>query len=167
MLKTPLFTRFQPKKSDENLPKPQKYFFKFLFVLKPKNWRKQIWSRIEFYNMWYVYLIFEVSRTEKSQNIEFRDFPLFLIFAHFALIRCQNINKQPQHRPWGIQHCSSSSFSPLLTALDDTLHQLGTKIYIKLLLHRPWGMIPHERWRSPHLRWLLVHGGGVRIPCRY
>ena len=32
--------------------------------------------------MWYVYLTFEVSWTEKSQNIEFPDFPLFLIFAH-------------------------------------------------------------------------------------
>ena len=87
MLKTPLFTRFQPKKSDENLPKPQKYFFQFFFVLKPKNWRKQIWSRIEFYNMWYVYLTFEVSWTEKSQNIEFPDFPLFLNFAHFSIAK--------------------------------------------------------------------------------
>ena len=84
MLKTPLFTRFQPKKSDENLPKPQKYFFQFFFVLKPKNWRKQIWSRIEFYNMWYVYLTFEVSWAEKSQNKEFPDFPLFLIFAQIT-----------------------------------------------------------------------------------
>ena len=97
MLKTPLFTRFQPKKSDENLPKPQKYFFQFFFVLKPKNWRKQIWSRIEFYNMWYVYLTFEVSWTEKSQNIEFPDFPLFLIFAQLWLTpeECRQVEARP------------------------------------------------------------------------
>ena len=31
--------------------------------------------------MLYVYLTFDVFWTEKSQNIEFPDFPLFLIFA--------------------------------------------------------------------------------------
>ena len=100
MLKTPLFTRFQPKKSDENLPKPQKYFFKFFFVLKPKNWRKQIWSRIEFYNMWYVYLTFEVSWTEKSQNIEFPDFPLFLIFAQRSLQSNSSSEQGDQRMSW-------------------------------------------------------------------
>ena len=96
MLKTPLFTRFQPKKSDENLPKPQKYFFQFFFVLKPKNWRKQIWSRIEFYNMWYVYLTFEVSWAEKLQNIEFPDFPLFFSFCPFQYNKnaLNDFNKQ-------------------------------------------------------------------------
>ena len=78
MLKTPLFTRFQPKKSDENLPKPQKYFLKKILVLKLKNWRKLIWSRIAFYNNWYVYLKSEVSWTKILQNIELPDFYFFL-----------------------------------------------------------------------------------------
>ena len=39
--------------------------------------------------MWYVYLTFEVSWTDISQNIEFSYFPLFLIFAQMRQIQTQ------------------------------------------------------------------------------
>ena len=49
--------------------------------------------------MWYVYLTFEVSWTEKSQNIEFPDFPLFLIFAQmYIYVMTHMIKSEIMHK---------------------------------------------------------------------
>ena len=64
------FYTISTQKKWRKSPKTTKIFFQFFFVLKPKNWRKHIWSRIEFYNMWYVYHIaISLSELFPSQSI--------------------------------------------------------------------------------------------------